>query len=171
MGLTYRPTTSSDSIFVSIYRNWMIEMTIFRSGYRTVAIALVLVISGLLISIGSANGQTRKCLPPGIRLDTVVGSVSVKQMDGTMVVRPVTVGETTKKLGARCRGSKLFDRKGREIRFFTLQGCWGNPPADHLEILDDQKKEIQKLKKKFTVIEVGCETGEQTVLSAPPTRP
>ncbi len=139
--------------------------------YRAHVMALVLLISGLLFSAGNAHAQVLECLPPDIRPEAVVGSASVKQKDGTTIVRPVTVGETLKKIGARCRGSKLVDRKGREIRLFILRGCWGNPPADYLEILDDQKREIQKLKKKFTVVEVGCETGEQTVFSTPPTRP
>lgn len=167
----HEPTTLRKSIFVSIDRKWLIELPVCRSGYRTLALAVVVVMSGLFISAGSAHAQTLKCLPPDINAETIVGSASVRQKDGSMVIRSVTVRETLKKIKARCLGTKLVDQKCREIRFFVLQGCWGNPPADYMEILDDQKKEIHKLKKKFTVIEVGCVAGEQTVLSAPPTRP
>ena len=171
MGLTYRPMPPSKNVFATVDRIWLIADAICRLEYRMLVMAFVLLVSGLLFSAGDAHAQVLKCLPPDIRPETVVGSVSVKQKDGSTIVRYVTVGETLKNIGARCRGSKLVDRKGCEIRIFNMKGCWGNPPADYLEILDDQKKEIQKLKKKFTVIEVGCETGEQTVLSAPPTRP
>ena len=68
----------------------------------------------------------------------------------------VTVGQTPKKLKARCFRRKLIDGRKREIRFFQLQGCWGNPPEDYLTILDTQKKEIARLKKRYTVIEMTC---------------
>ena len=107
-----------------------------------------------------------KCLPSHIKPETVIASVAVKLKNGVVTERPVTVRETLKKLGARCCGPKLLDRKGREIRFFTLQGCWGNPPADYLEILAAQAKEIKELKKKYTVIEIQCRVGGKPDLSS-----
>ncbi len=67
-----------------------------------------------------------------------------------------TVIHRLDKIGARCKSGKLVDPKGKEIRFYRLQGCWGNPPADYLEILEQQKTELTQLKKKFTVIEITC---------------
>jgi hypothetical protein len=60
------------------------------------------------------------------------------------------------KLDARCRAGKLVDGKNREIRFYQLQGCWGNPPPDYQEILIKQREELEELKRKYTVIEITC---------------
>jgi hypothetical protein len=73
-------------------------------------------------------------------------------------VKKITVEQKLKELGARCRRGKLVDARGREIRFYHLQGCWGNPPPDYLEILERQRKELETLKKSYTVIEMTCNT-------------
>ena len=66
-----------------------------------------------------------------------------------------------KQLKARCRKGKLVDAKGKEIRFFRLQGCWGNPPEDYQEILTRQAQELENLRKQYRVIEMTCnESGE-----------
>lgn len=93
------------------------------------------------------------CLPDGIDLHTVV---EVVQDPKTPESKKVTVKEKLKSICAKCREGKLVDGSGREIRFFRLQGCWGNPPADYLEILGKQAKEIEELKKNFTVVELTC---------------
>ncbi len=49
-----------------------------------------------------------------------------------------------------------MDRKNRQIRFYRTQGCWGNPPANYLELMDAQNKAIADLKKKYTLIEMTC---------------
>jgi len=68
----------------------------------------------------------------------------------------VTVEQKLRELRARCRRGKLVDASGREIYFYRLQGCWGNPPEDYQQILQRQQQEIQRLKKRYTVIEMTC---------------
>ncbi len=72
------------------------------------------------------------------------------------VTASVTVEQKLVELKARCRRGKLVDRSGKEIRFYRLAGCWGNPPADYREILERQRRELEKLKKRYTVIELTC---------------
>jgi hypothetical protein len=99
-----------------------------------------------------------KCLPPGITIETVVSTKDLGFDKGKMLrkVATIYVKETLEKLGGKCVSGKLVDKAGKEIKFYNLQGCWGNPPADYLEILETQTKEIADLKKKFTVIELTC---------------
>lgn len=95
-------------------------------------------------------GQSLPCLPA----DT---DMSAKVAPGNGSSQTRTVSQTLKAVKARCTRGKLVDRKRREIRFFELQGCWGNPPTDYLEILENQKKEVASLKKKYTLIELTCD--------------
>lgn len=90
------------------------------------------------------------CLPDNTKLTDIVTY-------GRTRARSVTVKAKLTQIGARCRKSKLIDASGRQIHFYQLQGCWGNPPADHLEILQTQAKEIAVLKKKYRVIELACD--------------
>lgn len=99
-----------------------------------------------------------ECLPEDLTQDSAVEYRSVTDIRGEARRQKVTVKETLDALGARCKGGKLIDTKGREIRFVRLQGCWGNPPADYQEILDEQAKQIEMLKREYTVIEMTCET-------------
>jgi len=94
-------------------------------------------------------------LPEGIKPDTVVTSEQVRSTSNT-TIRRVTVGEVLTRLRARCKHGKLVDGKSREIYFYRLVGCWGNPPADYQELLEKQKNELTRLKKKYTVIEISC---------------
>jgi len=57
---------------------------------------------------------------------------------------------------ARCKGGKLKRSCWQEIYFYTLIGCWGNPPANYLEILQRQEREIQRLKRRYTLIQIPC---------------
>jgi hypothetical protein len=70
--------------------------------------------------------------------------------------RYITVGDKLAELKAHCKRGKLLDGTGREIRFFHLTGCWGNPPDNYQEILERQNKELIKLRKRYTVIEMTC---------------
>ena len=82
----------------------------------------------------------------------------------------VTVAEKLKDLKARCRKHKLFDGKGREIRFYQLIGCWGNPPEDYQQQLARQATELTKLRKRYRVIDLTCNpSGEQRMRAGPPT--
>ena len=104
----------------------------------------------------SGFGKDYVCLPPDVKQDTVVSVVTTASPQGAQVNTAVTVKQTLKKLKARCSHAKLLDRKGKQIRFYNLQGCWGNPPADYLEIMEKQRTELDALKKKYTVIELTC---------------
>jgi hypothetical protein len=66
-----------------------------------------------------------------------------------------TVQNKLVEMKARCRKGRLVDSKGREIRFFHLS-CWGNPPENYQEIRRRETTELAKLKKRYTVIEFGC---------------
>lgn len=103
-----------------------------------------------------AMAQSYKCLPGDIRLDTVAKTDRVATRAGQEKIEKTTIVQTLKKLKASCSGAKLVDNKRREIRFYRLQGCWGNPPQDYLEIMDRQRRELIDLKKKFTVVEITC---------------
>lgn len=102
------------------------------------------------------NRQTNyDCLPAEINLDTVV-SVIRQTTDLRGKVKRETVKQRLVKLNAGCKAGKLIDGKNREIRFYQLQGCWGNPPPEYQEILSRQQTELRELKNKFTVIEITC---------------
>jgi hypothetical protein len=93
-----------------------------------------------------------KCLPPGIQLSDVVEA----KPDGD-AREAVTVAHKLAQLNASCsRSNKLVDDAGREIVFYRLKGCWGNPPDNYDEILAQQQKELDEMKKEHTVIEMTC---------------
>ena len=97
----------------------------------------------IMLLSGAVFAQNYSCLPKEVK-------------ETTLVSKDKTVRQTLKLLKAKCSKGKLVDGKKREIRFYNLQGCWGNPPEDYLEIMDNQRKEIAELKKKYTVIEISC---------------
>ena len=102
------------------------------------------------------NSQLKyDCLPEDIKLDTVV-SVIRKTPDLRSEVERETVKQRLNKLDARCKSGKLVDGKNREIRFYQLQGCWGNPPPGYQEIMNRQREELEELKRKYNVIEITC---------------
>lgn len=116
---------------------------------RTVHVAAYLLVSAMPALAG--------CLPDNIKPSDVVGHKIGTTASGRAYGRKVTVKETLRNLKSRCVGGRLVDRTGREIRFYRIQGCWGNPPADYLEILDNQRKEIGDLKKRYILIEMTCD--------------
>lgn len=94
------------------------------------------------------------CLPKGIGMTTVV---SARVLPGTAnTVQTVTVADRLRQLKAVCRQQTLVDRSGRAIRFYQLEGCWGNPPMNYREILQQQVATLRQLQKTFTVIELTC---------------
>jgi len=121
-------------------------------------VKLVFLVIGIAFFAAVSMAQKYPCLQSDVREDSVVSSVTRTSSKGVNGNRQVTVAQILKKLKARCSRGKLIDGKGKQIYFFRLQGCWGNPPADYLEILDNQRKEIGKLKKKYTVVEMKCDT-------------
>lgn len=102
---------------------------------------------------GRAAQSLGGCLPKEIRSSDVVSS---RLVGSSKVVKKTTVRERLIQLKASCRKGKLVDAAGKEIRFFRLEGCWGNPPADYQEILQKQSEELEKLRKQYTVIEMTC---------------
>ena len=91
------------------------------------------------------------CLPKDIKKDDIVGFAPDN-------VQKITVTDKLQALRARCRREKLVDRHRREIRFYKLTGCWGNPPQGYQAILARQQKEIAALGKRYTVVEMTCNT-------------
>ena len=90
-----------------------------------------------------------KCLPPRIEL-------SEAKRDGE-AGEAVTVAQRLGQLKATCNSAtKLVGGSGREIVFYRLKGCWGNPPDNYHEILQQQREELEQLKKARTVIEMTC---------------
>lgn len=103
----------------------------------------------------SASGNTSQCLPQDIASTDIVSAATVAS-GVSPKVKQVTVVAKLKELRARCRKGKLVDSRGKEIRFYRLQGCWGNPPEDYEKILAEQAKELENLRKRYHVIEMTC---------------
>jgi hypothetical protein len=101
------------------------------------------------------SNRFQECLPNGTELTDVV-SATITKPGAELATKKTTVEEKLIAIKARCKKGKLVDASGREIRFFRLQGCWGNPPADYQEILARQDEELKKLRKRYTVIEMTC---------------
>ena len=114
-----------------------------------VLLCLNLVTTGLITGPQSFN----RCLPKEIRTTDVV---STGLVGSSKVPKKITVREKLIQLKASCRAGKLVDATGKEIRFFRLEGCWGNPPADYQEILKKQSEAVEKLRREYTVIEMTC---------------
>ncbi len=91
------------------------------------------------------------CLPTEIKLTDIVSAQLVEKG-----VKKISVAEKLTEMKAHCEKGKLLDKNGKEIYFYHLVGCWGNPPPDYLEILAKQREELEELKKKYTVIEMTC---------------
>jgi hypothetical protein len=101
-------------------------------------------------AVSAADARISTCFPPGIDLDARVADTTLSPKQN------LTVSMRLKQLKARCQKGKLVDRKGRQIRFYNLIGCWGNPPADYEEMLQNQTREIEQLEKRYTVIQIPC---------------
>jgi hypothetical protein len=106
--------------------------------------------SGLSLSTAArrSTGQRFTCLPKDVTADDVVSY-------GPKSTPQVTVQKKLSQIRARCRRGRLVDARGREIRFFR-SSCWGNPPADYLEIQERENKHLSELKKRYTVIVFAC---------------
>ncbi|SRR6266404_4799961 len=98
------------------------------------------------------------CLPSGVKLTDTVSAQIIRSDASGNVIKRITVKEKLTALKARCKKGNLVDRRGRQIYFYRLTGCWGNPPANYMEILARQRNELRKLKKRYTVVEMSCNT-------------
>ena len=135
----------------------------------TVALTINLMVLGLYSVAQNTDGQRsptgatnteslrsalQKCLPADIKLEDVVETSIAASANGQ---HRVTVEQKLNELRATCsRDNKLVDASGRQIVFYHLIGCWGNPPPDYRELLEKQREEIGKLKQEYTVIEMTC---------------
>ena len=96
-----------------------------------------------------SDARKYECLPPDVKIDEVV-SYARKPADN------VTVEKQLIEMKARCDKKLVVDANNREILFFRVS-CWGNPPPDYLEREKKEKDELEKLKKNYTVIVMGCD--------------
>jgi hypothetical protein len=106
------------------------------------------------------------CLPPNIKLSDVVEATSSGYANGQSVgLHKVTVEQRLNELKATCNSdNKLVDGNGKQIAFYHLTGCWGNPPQGYQDILRKQGEEINKLKEQYTVIEITCNSSAVPIL-------
>lgn len=82
--------------------------------------------------------------------------MSTELMVSGGVPRKITVAQKLAALKASCKRGKLVDAAGKEIHFYRLEGCWGNPPEDYQEILRKQGEELARLRERYNVIEMTC---------------
>ncbi len=108
----------------------------------------------LLVDLVSPVSDPCACLPKDVKPGDVVSAQLTRP--GRPAGGKITVEQKLKELKARCRKGKLVDASGREIYFYQMQGCWGNPPEDYQEILSKQASELTKLKRRYRVIEMTC---------------
>ena len=113
---------------------------------------LVILVGGVSVA-AEARPSWEGCLPSDISADEVI---AVEPASPNKAARQVTVKGKLNQLGARCRNKRLVDAKGKQIHFFRLTGCWGNPPENYEEILNNQQKELAELRKRYRVIEITC---------------
>lgn len=107
-------------------------------------------------STATPRQRFQKCLPEGIKLTDVVSAQIISSDASGSVTKKIVVEQKLIELKAQCKKGRLVDSKGREIYFYKLTGCWGNPPEGYEEILERQRKEIEELKKQYTVVEMTC---------------
>jgi hypothetical protein len=107
------------------------------------------------VAPASSRDNLSRCLPADVELDRAVVVEQAKVSKGGSETR-TTVRTRLAQLRARCKNGKLLSSTGREIRFVALLGCWGNPPENYQEMLTEQAKEIERLKKKYIVIQIPC---------------
>jgi len=130
--------------------------------------SLILVFAALLSTPLLTASNTDSCLPADIKATDVVSVQGIKPGPHRADVKTITVAQKLKELRARCRKRKLVDAGGREIRFYKLIGCWGNPPDDYQEQLERQAKELASLRKRSRVIEMTCNPSGQQIVQARP---
>jgi hypothetical protein len=117
-------------------------------------LSLLMVFSSSLLA--GPPHRLQACLPDGIQATDIVSTEMARSAAGGREVKRLTVEQKLLSIKAQCKKGKLVDAMGKEVRFYRLHGCWGNPPADYQEILERQQRELDKLKQRYTVIEMTC---------------
>jgi hypothetical protein len=95
-------------------------------------------------------GACGACLPSDLTLDTRF-SDNPKTVSPKGDRRVTTVREKLVQLRARCVDGRIYDGRGKEIRFYHIQE-WGNPPGNYREIQERQRRELEDLESRYTVI-------------------
>ena len=121
-------------------------------------LALSLMLVSWEMAVNSKSDSLSGCLPDEIKPEMLVTLEPnpVTTPANNAKPKPVTVRQRLIQLKAHCKDGKLLDGQGREIRFVHLIGCWGNPPEDYQEQLNQQQVEIKRLKEKYTVVQISC---------------
>jgi hypothetical protein len=103
--------------------------------------------------MAQAKSNWQECLPADVDADEVI---AVEPTAPGKPAKQITVKSRLNQIGARCRAKRLVDSRRREIYFYRLTGCWGNPPLDYEEILKNQQQELERLRRRYRVIEISC---------------
>ena len=113
---------------------------------------------GHLVPSPTPTSNLSSCLPPDIKPTGIVSAELISfSPPNKYNVKKVTVEQKLTELKASCSASgKLVDGMGREIYFYHLTGCWGNPPFNYQNILAKQRQELEQLRQHYTVIEMTC---------------
>lgn len=98
-------------------------------------------------SFSSATAKLASCLPANVQTSDVAVYKSP---------RNITVGDKLKTLKAQCKKGRLIGGDRREIRIVRPE-CFGFPPPDYQEIQERQRRELQRLKAKYSVIVIECD--------------
>ena len=122
-----------------------------RTMWLRVLCTLILIAGASVAAQGKSRWQS--CLPADVDAGEVI---SLESVAPGREAKKVTVTTKLNQIGARCRANRLVDAKGKQIHFYRLIGCWGNPPLDYQEILDNQQKELAQLRRRYRVIEITC---------------
>lgn len=113
---------------------------------------LVVLMAGASVAT-QGRSRWQECLPADVAADEVI---AVEQSGQNKIRKEVTVKSKLSQIGARCRGKRLVDARGKQIHFYRLTGCWGNPPENYQEILDNQQRELTRLRRRYRVVEISC---------------
>ena len=117
---------------------------------------MVLLGTLLLIGLTLPARSPCTCLPNDVKLTDVVATEMRRSAKGPNEIKKITVEQKLKELNARCSRGKFVDTHGKQIYFYRMIGCWGNPPADYQEILKQQDTELENLRKRYHVVEMTC---------------
>ena len=112
----------------------------------------LLIVAGASVA-AQAKSRWQACLPADVDAAEVLGA---EPSSAGGHAKKITVTSKLNQIGARCRAKRLVDAKGKQIHFYRLTGCWGNPPENYQEILENQQQELARLRRRYRVIEISC---------------
>ncbi len=115
--------------------------------------SLMIAAAMITCAIAASHAAGQSCLPSDIKPTEIVAPDTDHPGRAT---KRKTVRDRLTELKARCRNGKLTDSRGKQIYFVRLIGCWGNPPADYEEQIEQQRVKVRELQKKYTVIQIPC---------------